>query len=341
MVAAGSRGVVGLLRVGGVFGRFALASGCRATMLCKNPFARGVHLFPCGQCMPCRINRRRLWTHRIMLETLNHGSNTFVTLTYSDENLPQARSSKLLSGGTKPSLAPEDLRNWLKRLRKAIEPVRIRYYAVGEYGDAGERPHYHAALFGYQSCRNGNTLRFRGRPMAARCCASCRVVNETWGKGDVDLGSVETNSAQYLAGYTTKKLTRFDDPRLEGRHPEFARMSLRPGIGLNSLWEIADVMMSLGLDESEPDVPSGLRHGGRIWPLGRYLKTKLRTMIGKDGGVPDEVLQKIAEELLPLREAAKRSKENPSFKAQVLEHFKQDVLNLETRSRVFKKRGSL
>lgn len=280
-----------------------------------------------------------MWTHRILLESICHGSNAFITLTYNAESVPRIYQC---SGSEQTTLVPKDAQEFLKRLRYRIAPMRVRYYLVGEYGEKNDqRPHYHLAAFGLASCANGNTMRFRGRPIASRCCAQCRLVSEEWGLGDVDLGTLETNSAQYLAGYTTKKMTRFDDPRLDGRHPEFARMSLRPGIGYHALWEIADVLMSLGLDESEADVPSALRHGRRIWPLGRYLRSRLRLMVGKEEKCPDEVLQEAALRLLPLREAAKRSSVNPSFKAQVVEAFRQDALNLETRQRIFRKRSDL
>lgn len=307
-------------------------------MLCKNPFSQGMHLFPCGQCMPCRFNRRRTWTHRILLESMQHSDNAFVTLTYNAERLPRIYMN---TGSELGTLVPRDAQNFLKRLRKRIAPMRVRFYLVGEYGEKEWRPHYHAAIFGLPSCVRGHTLRFRGRPIADRCCSQCRMVSDVWERGDVDLGTVETDSAQYLAGYTTKKMTRYDDPRLLGRHPEFARMSLRPGIGYHALWEIADVLMSLDLDVSEADVPSALRHGKRIWPLGRYLRSRLRLMIGKEATCPDEVLQEVASKLLPLRLAARASSENPSFKAQVVEAFAQDVLNLETRNKIFRKRSDL
>ena len=69
-------------------------------MLCRKPFSKKGAQFGCGQCMACRINRRRIWTHRIMLEALVSPSASFLTLTYNKENLPD--------GGT---LAPP-YRDW-------------------------------------------------------------------------------------------------------------------------------------------------------------------------------------------------------------------------------------
>lgn len=303
-------------------------------MLCSKPVSVGSHLFPCGQCEPCRINRKRLWTNRILLEAGEHGSNSFLTLTYNEENLPHTMNGL-------PTLAPEDLRNWLKRIRKAVAPIRLRYYAVGEYGDVSARPHYHLALFGFQSCRNGSTIRHRGRTMAAQCCSTCRLVQATWAAGDIESGTLEEASAQYLVGYVLKKMTRYDDGRLYGRMPEFARMSLRPGIGQRAMHDIADVILTLGLDVSEADVPSALRRGARMWPMGRYLRQQLRLMTGKEINTPDEVLLEAAEKLRPMREAAKASSSHPSFKTFVVEAFRQDILNRVARQRVHSKRGSL
>lgn len=136
-------------------------------------------------------------------------------------------------------------------------------------------------------------------------------------------------------------MTRFDDPRLDGRHPEFARMSLRPGLGMMAMHDLADVILRLDLDHSEPDVPSGLRRGKKIWPLGRYLRQQLRLLTGKDKNAPPAALLEAAARLLPMRLAAHSDEENPSFKAHVVEAFAQDVRNREARQKLYSKRGRI
>lgn len=274
--------------------------------------------------MPCRYNKRRIWMHRIMLEAAQYKHCCFMTLTYDDEHLPQDGS-----------LAPGDMQAFMKRLRSRVAPERLRFFLVGEYGDTTKRPHYHVALFNFESCRYGQS---RYTKIQARCCDRCELVRETWGKGNIYLGTLEDDSAGYLAGYVTKKMTHKDDPRLEGRAPEFGRMSLRPGIGYGALWEIADALLRYELDLSMVDVPEQLRHGMKKLPLGRYLRRKLRLMIGRDEKISQEAVYQIAAELLPVRLAARNDAENPSLTKKIVELNAGRLRNFEARQRIFGQR---
>lgn len=93
-------------------------------------------------------------------------------------------------------------------------------------------------------------------------------------------------SANYIAGYVTKKMTSGSDERLRGRRPEFARMSLRPGIGANAMEAVALALMRSKLDQTIEDVPTQLRRGAELMRLGRYLRRKLREQIGRDPACP-------------------------------------------------------
>lgn len=306
-------------------------------MLCRKPFVKAGVPYPCGQCMPCRFNRRRLWASRIMLESLCHASSSFVTLTYSSNRLPVVNGV--------PVLVPKHLQDWLKRFRGVIEPVKIRFYGVGEYGEdvvsndvvyKYGRPHYHIIVFGFPPCSRGQTL-VNAVTKASRwseCCESCRIVGDSWGFGDVFLGGVTRDSASYVAEYTVKKMTSVSDPRLKGRSPEFCRMSLRPGIGCDAMWDVASTLLQYSLDE-RVDVPLSLAEGRTSRQLGRYLRSKLRVMIGKDGGCPEEVLKEMAEEMRPLRESAFAS--SSSFAEAVIADGAQRVANMEARLGIFQK----
>lgn len=292
------------------------------TTTCEKPFVTiGGQAYGCGQCLPCRLKKRREWTHRILLERDLYTENAFVTLTYNKQHLPE--------GGT---LVPADLRDWLKRFRKAIEPVRIRYYAVGEYGTNNERPHYHLALFGYPSCARGKDC---------HGCKRCKIIRQTWGKGFVQSLDLEPGSARYVARYVIKKMTRRDDPRLNGLHPEFARMSLRPGIGAGALEYVARTLVRYSMITEQGDVPVTLLHGGQHMPLGRYLRRKLRRLLDRDEQAPESVQRELAAAMLPLRLAARQDSENPSLKHHVLKASEAKVAQILRRHQIFRESGTL
>lgn len=178
----------------------------------------------CGRCYGCRLDYARNWAIRIMHESKYHQQNSFITLTYRDADLVEGISKT--TGNIRATLHPPHLRNFWKRFRK--EGHDIRYFACGEYGDKLHRPHYHACLFGYDppdkkpySSKNGFTI------------FSSDILDDIWTHGDVRIGALSIESASYVARYMMKKLNGpeavyYQD---EGIHPEFCRMSRRPGIG--------------------------------------------------------------------------------------------------------------
>lgn len=297
-------------------------------MRCTNPYTNERGAFPCGQCLPCRINRRRMWMHRMLLESVLHPYNSFITLTYRPEDEPPARS-----------LEPKDLQDWLKRFRKSISPMRVRFYAAGEYGEETERPHYHIAMFNYPGCVYGQSQYSRWR---RNCCENCDRVRDTWGRGLIQCGTLGPESMQYVAGYVMKKMTSIDDQRLHGRHPEFSRMSI--GLGAGALENVADTLRALDLDITQADVPSALRHGNKLLPLGRYLRRKLRVLLGKDPNAPPETIAEMEKELRIVREISWNSQETGQFvpvSDLLREKEAQKLKNLEGRQRIFKQRKSL
>lgn len=273
--------------------------------LCQSPAYIKQMLMPCGQCMACRLRKKREWTHRIMLEAVLHKHNSFVTLTYRTEDLPDDAS-----------LNPEHLRLFWMRLRKeqAKYGRRLRYYACGEYGDDYLRPHYHAAIFGMPSCKFGRTRHYQIRS-GFKCCDNCDAFQRAWPHGRVDVGALERASAAYICGYVTKKLSDRDDARYGGRYPEFARMSKMPGLGARYIPEVASKLLELpsAVLREMPDVPNALRHGGKPWPLGRYLVRLLRAQIGRSKDAPEGALAIKREEVQKLRSFAETFQGGLSF----------------------------
>ena len=102
--------------------------------------------------------------------------SSFITLTYSDENLPQ--DGLLETNGH---------RKFLERYRYKTGRWP-RHYAVGEYGELYGRPHYHLALFGEDPSLMADTYQ------------NC------WDSGHVHTGVLQQESAAYIAGYVTKKI---------------------------------------------------------------------------------------------------------------------------------------
>lgn len=244
----------------------------------------------------------------MVLEAMQHEFSAFITLTYADDRLPEDGS-----------LRPADLKNWLKRIRKACAPNLLRYFAVGEYGDRTMRPHYHVALFGFMPCF-GNAIKIKG----ACQCRSCCIVRDTWGFGHVLLGELNIQSAQYITGYVAKKFTRPDNPALQGRYPEFARMSLRPGIGAGAIPDIASSMMQYRIEERLEDVPTALRHGSSLLPMGRYIRRHLRKQVGLDENAPAAVIEALRSGLLPVFEAVEVA--FPSAKGDLKKLLVQDTM---------------
>ncbi len=214
--------------------------------MCRFPYAVTQYQHVgCGQCLFCRINQARVWQHRMLLELKMHEYSSFATLTYNEEHLP-----------ADGNLDGSHLRNFIKRLRRAIEPRYMRYFGVGEYGDQSWRPHYHLALFGIDITEQ-------------------ELIELNWKKGFVMLGELNSDSARYMTGYITKGMTNKKSNKLGGRVPEFSRMSLKPGIGANAIDAVSE-----RLKKNRPDrTVSTLRHGKKELPLGKYLTDRLNVEV--------------------------------------------------------------
>lgn len=244
-----------------------------------------------------------------MLEAMQHRSNAFVTLTYEDTKLVASASG--LS-----TLVPRDLQLFLKRLRER-SPQKLRFFAVGEYGDQTFRPHYHVGLFNFPNCQRGQTHQSHtGRRLWSSCCGDCRMVGETWGKGDIEIRSLEASKCEYLAGYVTKKMTSAEDPRLEGRFPEFSRQSRGGragpgGIGFSGVERIAKAITQFVEPSQLIDVPPTIKQGKNAHlPLGRYIRNKLREQLGLEGASREVLHEAWLDQVYPLWQKARASEKS-------------------------------
>lgn len=192
-----------------------------------HPSAQGEQIaIPCNKCIGCKLENSRQWALRCTHEQRQHQRNSWLTLTYDDEHLPYGAS-----------LVPEHLTLFFKRLRRQNDGKEIRYFACGEYGDEGGRPHYHICLFGHDFddrvyWRDSHS----GEPID-----SSDQLNERWGMGLCAVGDLTYESAAYTARYCLKKITGdmahehytriLPDGTMYEVEPEFCVMSKRPGIG--------------------------------------------------------------------------------------------------------------
>lgn len=176
---------------------------------------------PCGRCIGCLLERSRQWSVRIMHEKSMHDENSFLTLTYNDDNVPEDFS-----------LDHCHFQKFMKKLRKHVK--NVSYYMCGEYGEQTKRPHYHVCLFGADfnadrkiySRNNGNLL------------YNSDTLNNIWGFGDCIIGDLTIQSAAYVARYVLNKryndLYEIVDPEtgeVFNRKPPYCKMSLNPAIG--------------------------------------------------------------------------------------------------------------
>ena len=163
---------------------------------------------------------------RIVHESEMHDKTAFLTLTYNEQQLPDDGS-----------LDKERLKKFFSDLRNHFREKRLRYFAVGEYGEQLNRPHYHVILFG-ESFEDKYQWRFDKGYWLYRSPS----LEKIWRLGNSEIGTVTHKSAGYCAQYVQKKVNgeralshyRRTDPETGEQFnvaPEFALMSLRPGIG--------------------------------------------------------------------------------------------------------------
>lgn len=174
---------------------------------------------PCGSCPGCLLERARQWSLRCVHEASLWKVNSFVTLTYGPESVP----SVMRAGQRVLSLHPPDVTNFLKRLRNARWPERVRFFQCGEYGALG-RPHHHAVLFNVDfPDKKVWKASASGLPLFVS-----EELKRLWPYGHSSIGTVTQESAGYTARYTLKKL---GTPCARGVVGPYVTMSRRPGIG--------------------------------------------------------------------------------------------------------------
>lgn len=167
-------------------------------------------LVPCGRCVPCKKRRVNDWVFRMKQEDKVSSSSFFITLTYDRKHVPITFNKFM-------TLQQKDFQNFMKRLRK-LTTNKLRYYAVGEYGEENKRPHYHIILFNLEDV---DLI-----PKAWTCPISKKLI------GNVHAGKVTGASISYTTKYIDKE-KRIPQHKNDDRLKEFSNMS--QGLGKSYL----------------------------------------------------------------------------------------------------------
>lgn len=194
-------------------------------------FTRLIKL-PCGRCIGCKLDRSKQWAIRLTHEAQLHKAVSFLTTTVDNARLTPRQEREPTVPCTPPSkttpprktritththasthahadsLDKTALRLFMKRLRENVRErnpsARIKYFAIGEYGEKLDRPHYHIALFGEDF--SDDRYEWRTTEQGDAVYRSSRL-EALWPYGNCEIGNLTFKSAAYIARYITKKIT--------------------------------------------------------------------------------------------------------------------------------------
>lgn len=162
---------------------------------------------PCGKCTSCKIAHANTWANRLSLESEQWKENWFITLTYNEENLPKHNKVDKMTGEVKTisSLKKEDLKKFIKKVRNKYaykyKHTGIKFFACGEYGEKGKRPHYHLIMFNMPV----NDLEHYKNNKKGDKYYKSKEIQEIWGKGIAVITDYTWNTGAYIARYILKK----------------------------------------------------------------------------------------------------------------------------------------
>lgn len=221
--------------------------GCVSPILIKSPLAshNKSHIYvPCGKCSFCARTKRNEWFLRLKHESRDHQFTKFITLTYSDENMPFYLNEE--TGEFYYTPLKRDIQLFLKRLRKKH---KLRYFIVSEMAPVTLRPHYHGILFSDDNITDN-------------------ILRDSWQLGVTDCQDASDATMLYTTKYLLKGADRYNQIKLQ---------STRPGLG-RSYVNKQKIYQMYYKDEN------GIyRHrchdNGKFHPLPRYYRKLIKDMI--------------------------------------------------------------
>lgn len=168
----------------------------------------------CGKCLSCLRKRKAQWSYRLLEEQKKSLSSYFVTLTYSDSNVPYSdagycinkndhfefikklkfyENARQLKDRTEISIEENfrrkaktgeytpDWKNYNHKDRAKL--YKLHYYGISEYGDLKDRPHWHYILLNVRDIRN---------------------IDLSWGKGKIQVDQCNIQRIEYTLKYMMK-----------------------------------------------------------------------------------------------------------------------------------------
>lgn len=160
-----------------------------------------------------------------MHEASLYEENCFITLTYGRDQLPKHGA-----------LCHRDFQLFMKRLRFHKLGGYVRFYMCGEYGPKNGRPHYHANLFNI----NFHDRQPAGKSGSGNIYYESPTLDALWGLGKTSVQDLTPRTAAYCTAYMLGQAEGANNKRqvldqetgeLIDLPPEYAKMSLKPGIG--------------------------------------------------------------------------------------------------------------
>lgn len=191
-------------------------------MRCSYPQTRWIDgqkvTYPCGHCEACLRNKRSEKALRGYLEGLSHKNSVFLTLTYSDDNLP-------LNDKGIPTIRKKHLDDVIKRIRKLYKE-KIRVLASAEYSSTG-RPHYHLCLFGMAV----DWFIERSKHFHQNSHGTVLEDFKAWYYGGCLVAPFDIQTAFYVSKYLVKSDKDKKDYEALDIEPECIYQSRRPALG--------------------------------------------------------------------------------------------------------------
>lgn len=193
---------------------------------------------PCGKCYACQNTSRAEWAIRCKYELQNCACAAFVTLTYSNENLPHYLTQNTFKHLVKlemlkpitarrwdfARLNPEHASKFIADMQRTIKEtfdnkdLLFRFFLTAEYGDVSKRPHLHSVIFS---------------PVELRLDDWKMILSKCWKYGNIDV-KIDVNPAiiNYVAKHQVKSCC--GTPEQNRESPIFKKVSrYKGGIGYN------------------------------------------------------------------------------------------------------------